>query len=157
MYEFKGLIYPIKLRTQIVQLSLTAYKVLIYSAEVEPLKMLHQGFSSQVKVISDLNGYPVFFEALRELLPDHKNHIDDKPRKKDDHDYLIDGFEKIRKNRKWILILKSIEDGMKPKEMNGVGGLKLNSINTYIENMMEETGCRNHTELVLQSKKRGII
>ena len=73
------------------------------------------------------------------------------------HEYYSEGFDKIRKSRKKILILKCIEDGMKPKQMDGIDGLKLNSVNTYIERMMEETGCRNHTELVLQARKRGII
>lgn len=132
-------------------------KILVYSGEIEVFENIPGMFGEKVKLISTRKGFSSFFEALKELLPDHKNHFDYKNEVLEIHEYYSEGFEKIRNSRKKILILKCIEDGMKPKQMDGMDGLKLNSVNTYIERMMEETGCKNQTELVIQAKKRGII
>jgi DNA-binding NarL/FixJ family response regulator len=132
-------------------------KILLYSPNTERLERLFSSYTGRIKLIPAVKGYADFFGALKELLPGHKNHFDEEVNLKQKHEYLNEGFDKIKKSRKKILILKFIADGMKAKEMEGLDGLKINSIHTYIERMMEETGCRNHTELVLQAKDRGII
>ena len=133
-------------------------KILLYTRENLERKNEISFLKERVRIISGKKGAFRFFEALEELLPDHRNHS---PKNDMDyenqHEVSTDAFEKIRNNRKKVFILKCIEDGLYPKEMSDKVGLKVTTINAYIERMMEETGCRTQTVLVLQSKKRGII
>jgi len=131
--------------------------ILVFTANSSELTILVNVYVNRIKVISIFKGYHDLLPSLNEFLPDHTNSVLVERRIIAKHQYIDDGFERIRNNRKKILILLSIADGMKPKEMDGIEGLKRSSISTYIERMMEETGCRNHTELVLQAKERGII
>ncbi|MEO8087380.1 MAG: hypothetical protein ABI763_11200, partial [Bacteroidota bacterium] len=85
--------------------------------------------------------------------PDHQNHKISNTTKI----YNQSGFEKIRNNRKWILILKSYEVGRKPKEMEGEIRLKSNTINSYTEQMLKETNCGNIIELILEAKRKSIL
>ncbi|MEO8086440.1 MAG: hypothetical protein ABI763_06455 [Bacteroidota bacterium] len=130
-------------------------KVLIYSPYVVKVEDKLAGINpSRIKTVSMLNGSPEFFEAIKVLLPDHKNHPVEEQRKNVN---TSPGFDIIRKKRKWILILKLIADGKKPKEMVEMTGLKYETINSYIEQMVKETGCGNISELLLIAEKKKLL
>jgi len=129
-------------------------KILVYSPDADAIQDVMNSYEKRVRVVSVLHHSMDFFDALKDLLPEHSNHKEEAESKRQ---YNLSGFEKIRQNRKWVIIIKCIEDGMKPKEMEAMTELKWNTINSYIEQMQRNTGCGNVTELVLQAKKRGIV
>jgi DNA-binding NarL/FixJ family response regulator len=129
-------------------------KILAYSPSPEILQSQLSGFMDRTIVISVLDGSKDFFDAMQALLPDHPNHAEGSEQRRE---YNLGGFEKIKQNRKWVLIIKSLSEGMRPKEMESITGLKWNTINSYIEQMQKCTGCRNQTELFWQAKQKGIL
>jgi DNA-binding NarL/FixJ family response regulator len=129
-------------------------KILIYTPDTVALQTLGFFNPARIKIVSSVSGSRDFFAALKELLPDHESH---KKEMAERRTYNQSGFEKIRSNRKWILILKSYEEGKKPKEMESLIDLKPNTINTYTEQMLKETSCGNIIELVMEAKKKNII
>ncbi|CAN5498883.1 hypothetical protein BH11BAC1_BH11BAC1_15900 [soil metagenome] len=129
-------------------------KVLIYSGNADEIKALMKNKTARVKVVSMFDSASAFLNAIINLLPDHQNHKTSDPEDKDVEDLR---YEKIRQNRKWILILKMIADGKKPKEMTELTGLKYETIISYIEQMIKETDCGNISQVLLQASRRNII
>lgn len=129
-------------------------KILIYSRDAENIRQLMTTHTSRLKVVSIFDSGVEFLGAIKDLLPEHPNHRTTELEKRD---YNSTGFEKIRHNRKWILILSMIAKGMKPKEISALTALKHETINSYIEQMIKETGCGNISEVLLQSGKRNIL
>jgi len=127
--------------------------ILIYSRSAEEIRELIKNRISRVKVVSTFDSAVEFFDAIADLLPEHQNHKVNSENK----DSKASGYEKIRQNRKWILILKMIAEGKKPKEMTELTGLKYETINSYIEQMIKETGCGNISQVLMQSSKRNIL
>jgi len=126
-------------------------KILIYTRNEDVFRQ--QLNNNKVVIFSTLIDSVDFLKTIEQILPEHPNH----KRKEDKKQYNLTGFDKIKQNRKFILIIKYIADGLKPKEMEKIVGLKWNTINSYIEQMQKETGCGNQTELFLQAKERGIL
>lgn len=108
----------------------------------------------RVRVISVYSGAKIFFEHLKELMPDHYNHNENH----NDVENLRDlKFEKIRYIRRWLLILKCYQNGLRPKEMEEITQLKSGTINSYTEQMLKETECGNLVQLFNEALKRNII
>ena len=128
-------------------------KILILTPHADALEYLLASHRTRIRLLSYFNEFEDFFYTLQDLMPDHVNHLEDL---KESRKYNLEGFDKLKLNRQWQYILDGLRNGKSPKELENKE-LKWKTINTYIENMLKETGCGTTVELFDEAKRRGII
>ena len=128
-------------------------KILILTPHIDTLEHSLASHITRIRMLSFTNEFEDFFCELQDLMPDNVNHLETP---KESRKYNLEGFDKLKHNRQWQYILNGLRNGKIPKELENKE-LRWKTINTYIENMLKETGCGTTVELFDEARRRGII